>query len=362
MLGLYVHLPFCRTHCAYCPFVVSTDDSLQNAYVDALVREITTRAAGEKVDTLFFGGGTPSHTAPAQLERIASALRAGFDIEEGAEFSIEANPEDVTPDAIASWRSIGVNRLSIGIQSFHDLELAPIGRVHDSQRARDAIRDAIHSGARTSIDLILGLPNQTADSFRSSLDEAIGSGVGHVSIYMLDLDEDTALRRRVEHGVVALPTDEVVAALYVEMVDTLHRAGFSQYEISNFARCGEESKHNLRYWRRQHYHGFGVGAHSFLGERRFANTRDVRRYAGGHFAPEFSEELTEIERRHESAFLQLRQTVGINCDELLRLCGEEAVGWIENGVNEGWLRREGGRVAFTPAGFLVSSELISQLF
>jgi oxygen-independent coproporphyrinogen-3 oxidase len=362
MLGLYIHLPFCRAHCAYCPFVVSTDDAMQDAYVDALVREITSRADGEEVDTIFFGGGTPSHTAPAQLERIASALRAGFDIENDAEFSIEANPEDVTRDAIASWRSIGVNRLSIGIQSFHDSELEPIGRVHGSQRAREAIRDAINSGLRTSIDLILGLPNQTADSFRSSLAEAIGSGVGHVSIYMLDLDEDTALKRRVEHGMVALPTDEAIAALYVEMVDTLHRAGFSQYEISNFARCGEESKHNLRYWRRQHYHGFGVGAHSFLGERRFANTRDLRRYVGGHFAPEFSEELTEIERRHESAFLQLRQTVGINCDELLRLCGEEAVGWIENGVNEGWLRREGGRVAFTPAGFLVSSELISQLF
>jgi len=362
MLGLYVDLPFCRAHCAYCPFVGSTDDAMQDGYVDALLREIAARSDGERVDTIFFGGGTPSHTAPAQLERIASALRTGFDIENGAEFSIEANPEDVTSDAIASWRSIGVNRLSIGVQSFHDSELEPIGRVHGAQRARDAIRDAINSGLRTSIDLILGLPNQTADSFRSSLDEAIGSGVGHVSIYMLDLDEDTALKRRVEQGLVELPTDEVIATLYVEMVDTLHRAAFSQYEISNFARCGEESKHNLRYWRRQHYHGFGVGAHSFLGERRFANTRDLRRYIGGHLAPEFSEELTEIERRHERAFLQLRQTVGINCDELLRLCGEEAVGWIENGVNEGWLRREGGRVAFTPAGFLVSSELISQLF
>jgi oxygen-independent coproporphyrinogen III oxidase len=361
MLGIYVHLPFCRAHCAYCPFVVSTDDALQDAYVGALVREIT-RAAGERVDTIFFGGGTPSHTATAHLERIVSAIRAGFDIEDDAEFSIEANPEDVTPDAIASWRSIGVNRLSIGVQSFHDSELQPIGRVHGSQRAREAIRDAINSGLRTSIDLILGLPNQTADAFRSSLEEAVGSGVGHLSVYMLDLDEDTALKRRVESGMVDLPGEDVIAALYVEMIDTLHRAGFSQYEISNFARCGEESKHNLRYWRRQHYHGFGVGAHSFLGERRFANTRDIRRYIDGNCVPEFSEELTETEQRHESAFLQLRQTVGINCDELLRLCGEEAVGWIENGVNEGWLRREGARVAFTPAGFLVSSELISQLF
>jgi len=361
MLGLYIHLPFCRVHCAYCPFVVSTDDTMQDAYVEALVREITARGGGEEVDTIYFGGGTPSRTPPDHLARIVDAIRSRF-IARDPEFTIEANPEDVTSDAIAFWKSLGVNRLSIGVQSFHDAELQPIGRIHGAQRAREAIREAINSGLRTSIDLILGLPNQTADSFRASLDEAIGSGVGHLSVYMLDLDEDTALKRRVESGIVALPSEEQIATLYVEMVDALHRAGFSQYEISNFARCGEESKHNLRYWRRQHYFGFGVGAHSFIGERRFANTRDLRRYIGGDFAPEFLEELTEIERRHESAFLQLRQSVGINCDDLLRLCGEEAVEWIENGVNNGWLRREGMRVAFTPEGFLVSSELISQLF
>jgi oxygen-independent coproporphyrinogen-3 oxidase len=362
MLGLYVHLPFCRVHCAYCPFVVSTDDAMQSAYIDALVTEITIRGNGESVDTIYFGGGTPSRTDAHDLERIAATIRSRFDVARDTEFSIEANPEDITAGAIAFWKSLGINRLSIGVQSFHDAELQPIGRIHTAQRARDAIRDAINSGLRVSIDLILGLPNQTPDSFRLSVDEAIGSGVGHISVYMLDLDEDTALRRRVEAGVARLPDEETIAELYVEMVDALHRAGFSQYEISNFARRGEESKHNLRYWRRQHYHGFGVGAHSFVGERRFANTRDLRRYIGGDFAPEFSEELTENERRHEMAFLQLRQTAGINCDDLRRLCGEEAVEWIENGVSEGWLRREGSRVAFTPAGFLVSSELISQLF
>jgi oxygen-independent coproporphyrinogen-3 oxidase len=145
------------------------------------------------------------------------------------------------------------------------------------------------------------------------------------------------------------------------MVNTLRKAGFAQYEISNFARNGEESRHNLRYWRRLEYHGFGLGAHSFIGERRFANTRDIHRYIDGP-ASDFVEELSEIERRHELVFLRLRQTGGINYDDLLRLCGEEAVGWIEHGVSEGWLLRDGSRVAFTPAGFLVSSELISQLF
>lgn len=360
-VGIYVHLPFCSARCAYCPFAVSTDLSLQDAYIDALIREIAGRAGGEGVDTLFLGGGTPSRTAPEHLERIVAALRRGFRIDSGAEFSIEANPEDVTPVAIELWRSLGINRLSIGVQSFHDDELQPIGRIHGAARARQAVRDAVASGLRTSIDLILGLPNQTAESFRASLGEAIAGGLGHISVYMLDLDEDTALRRRVESGVMSLPDEPLIADLYVEMVSTLRSAGFVQYEISNFARNGEESRHNLRYWKRRHYHGFGLGAHSFIGERRFANTRDIHRYIGGSFS-DFTEELTENERRHELVFLRMRQSDGINYDDLLQLCGEEAVGWIELGVSEGWLLRDGLRVAFTPAGFLVSSELISQLF
>lgn len=359
-LGIYLHLPFCRVHCAYCPFAVSTDLTLQEAYIDALVREIESAPEAD-ADTVFFGGGTPSRTAPEHLQRVVGALRSRFRIEAGAEFSIEANPEDVTPDAIAFWQSLGINRLSVGVQSFHDAELQPIGRIHGAARAREAIRDAVASRLRTSIDLILGLPNQSAESFRSSLAEAIASGIGHISIYMLDLDEDTALRRRVEAGVVQLPDEETVAALYVEMVKTLRDAGFEQYEISNFARDGEQSRHNLRYWHRRHYRGFGLGAHSFIGERRFANARDIRKYIDGNVY-DFVEELSDVERRHELVLLRLRQAAGIDCDDLRRLCGEEADTWIERGVSEGWLRRDGSRIAFTPGGFLVSSELISQLF
>ncbi len=361
-LGIYVHLPFCRVHCAYCPFVVSTDLGLQDAYVDALLQEIEGRGTGETADTIFFGGGTPSRTAPAHLARIVETIRTRFDVAPAGEFSLEANPEDVTAEAIAFWRSLGVNRLSIGVQSFHDRELQSIGRIHGAQRARQAIADTVASGVRTSLDLILGLPEQTAESFRESLREAIASGVGHLAVYMLDLDEETALRRRVNSGLVVLPDEDLVAALYVEMVDALQRAGFVQYEVSNFARPGEESQHNLRYWRRQHYHGFGIAAHSFIGQRRFANTRDIRRYISGAFAAEFVEELSEAEVRRETLFLRFRQTAGIHYEEVLRLCGEEAAGWIEHGVSEGWLRRDGSSVAFTPAGFLISSELISQLF
>ncbi len=362
MVGIYVHLPFCRVHCAYCPFVISTDLRLQEGYVGALLGEIETRGTGERADTVYFGGGTPSRTAPEHLARVAAAIRSKFEVTPEAEFSLEANPEDVTAEAIECWRSLGVNRLSLGVQSFHDDELRAIGRIHGVDRARQAIGNAIDSGLRTSLDLILGLPEQTAESFRASLAEAIASGAGHLSVYMLDLDEETALRRRVESGLVPLPDEDLVADLYLETVDTLHRAGLMQYEISNFARADEESRHNVRYWRRQPYHGFGIGAHSFIGDRRFANTRDIRRYIGGEFAPEMDETLGDAERRRELLFLRLRQTAGIHYADLLELCGEEAPGWIEHGVSEGWLRCNDSRVAFTPAGFLVSSELLSRLF
>src|SRR5437764_1996985 len=249
-LGLYLHLPFCRVHCSYCPFVVTTNVGEQDGYTEALLREIDARAPGtagfsavEEVDTIFFGGGTPSRTSVENLARIVSRLRERFDVASDAEFSLEANPEDITPDSLAAWRALGVNRVSIGVQSFHDAELRPLGRVHGPQRARDAVRDAVASGARTSLDLILGLPYQTAESFRVTLETAIASGAGHLSLYMLDVEEGTALKRQVDTGQVVLPDDELVASLYAEAGERLEAAGLHQYEISNF---GDPCRHNLR--------------------------------------------------------------------------------------------------------------------
>lgn len=361
-LGLYAHLPFCRVHCAYCPFAVSTHGELQDGYTDALVAEIERRATGERVDTIFFGGGTPSHTSPANLTRVVAALGRAFAIDAGAEFSLEANPEDVTPEAIAFWRSLGVNRVSIGVQSFHDAELRPLGRVHGRERALGAIRDAVASGVRTSVDLILGLPGQTAESFHESLALAIESGIGHLSLYMLDLEEGTALARQVDRGRMSLPDDDLVATLYVEAVARLARSGLAQYEISNFAKTGERCAHNLKYWQREPYLGFGIAAHSFVEERRFANGREIAPYIAGERALALDETLGAEEERHETLFLHLRQTTGILSDDIVALCGEEGTEWIERGLHDGWLRRDGLRVAFTPSGFLLSNDYISQLF
>lgn len=362
-LGLYLHLPFCATHCTYCPFAISTDLSQQDAYTDALVREIAAAAPGAQLDTIYVGGGTPSRTSADNLVRIFTAVRERFTIDAAAEITMEANPEDVTAEDVAAWRRLGVNRISVGVQSFHDAELTGIGRVHDSARAVEALRIVLASGARASLDLILGLPQQTAESYRASLDTAVSLGVGHLSLYMLDLEERTPLQVQAARGRVTLPDDDFVADLYLETVERLAAAGLRQYEISNFARAGEESRHNLRYWRRDEYLGLGLAAHSFLGRRRFANTRDIRRYIDlAPHARDFEETLGEDEIRRETIFLQLRQASGMCYEDLVALCGQEGMEWTERGVQGGWLLSEDGRVSFTPTGFLQSNDFISQLF
>jgi oxygen-independent coproporphyrinogen-3 oxidase len=269
----------------------------------------------------------------------------------------------VTEESVAAWRALGVNRISVGVQSFHDGELAAIGRIHDRQRAIEAVRTIVASGARSNLDLILGLPQQTAESFRETLDTAVALGAGHLSLYMLDLDERTPLQVQAARGRVVLPEEDLVADLYLEAIDRLSAAGLRQYEISNFARPGDESRHNLRYWQRDPYLGFGLGAHSFLGSERFANTRDIRRYIErAPDARDFAETLGEDEVRRERIFLQLRRTSGMCYEDLVALCGQEGIEWTERGLQDGWLQREGGRVSFTPSGFLQSNEFMSQLF
>ncbi|HVR38968.1 MAG TPA: radical SAM family heme chaperone HemW [Thermoanaerobaculia bacterium] len=358
MLGLYLHLPFCRVHCTYCPFAISTDLGMQDPYVDALLREIDARVDDDDIDTIYFGGGTPSRTSVENLTRIVERLPKAR-----TEFSIESNPEDITEESLVAWRALGIDRISIGVQSFHDSELVPLGRIHGREGAREAVALAVKSGVRTNLDLILGLPNQTAESFRETLDLAIDLGAGHLSLYMLDLEEKTPLQVQVARGRTSLPDDELVAQLYVEAIEHLDRAGLHQYEISNFARAGEECIHNLRYWTRGEYHGLGLGAHSFIGTRRFANTRDMHHYIErSPDAFSFSEDLGSDEVRRETIFLGLRQTSGIDYENVRELCGQEGIEWIERGLRDGWLQQRDGRVAFTPAGFLQSTDYISQLF
>ncbi|HEY0788947.1 MAG TPA: radical SAM protein, partial [Thermoanaerobaculia bacterium] len=218
-LGIYVHLPFCRVRCSYCAFAVSTDLRLEDAYGHALLREIAMRGAGgAPADTIFWGGGTPSRSSHAWLRRLDRALRDTYDVADGAEVTLEANPEDVETASIAAWTDLGVNRLSVGVQSLHDDELQPLGRIHGRTRALDALGTAVASGVRVSADLILGLPGQTLRSALESVEGVLATGIGHLSMYMLDLEPGSALSSRVERGLVALPDDEAVAEMYLAAV------------------------------------------------------------------------------------------------------------------------------------------------
>ena len=364
--GVYVHLPFCRVRCSYCAFAVSTDLRLEDAYGEALLREIGSRAHGGAADTLFWGGGTPSRSAAEWLARFDGAIRGRFSLRADAEITLEANPEDVDEGSIGTWKDLGVNRLSIGVQSLRDAELRPLGRIHGPARALEALEVAIASGLRVSADLILGLPGQTVGSCLESVDGVLAAGTGHLSIYMLDLEPGSALESRVHRGVMALPEDDEVAEMYLAAVDRAGAAGLEQYEISNFARPGERSLHNLRYWERRSYVGFGAGAHSFEGRTRRGNPKDVRAYiraieSGGEPAT-MVEELDAGDEARERIFLALRRTDGIGYSELIEWSDGEGRGWCERGMEQGWLERKGDRVRFTPRGFLVSSELVAQLF
>ena len=369
-LALYVHLPFCRVRCTYCAFAISTDQSIEDAYVDALINELKLRfpddAGSSAIDSLYLGGGTPSRTSGENLRRLMEAIHQRLTFSPSCEITLEANPEDITHRTLDDWKALGVNRLSVGVQSLNDSELIPLGRAHGSSVALDAIHLAAQYPFRLNADLIVGLPGQSVDSFRRSLDTLLDSAIDHLSLYILDLEQGSTLESQVRSGKRLLPPDESTVEMYRLAVDRLAEANFLQYEISNFARPGCESRHNLRYWARRPYVGVGMGAHSFLGRERSANTTDIHRYidglGSGAVPTEFREILSEEDIRHEQIFLSLRQTAGLEYAALIGLTGEEGASWVEQGLVGGWLSQHEGRVSFTSDGFLLSNDYISQLF
>jgi oxygen-independent coproporphyrinogen-3 oxidase len=285
-LGIYIQVPFCQTKCTYCNFhtgVVSRDR--YEPYANAVCREIADSHSfeGPAVDTVYVGGGTPSLLVPSALAKILDALGRAYRIE-ASEVTLEADPETVTPEKASSWFAAGINRISLGVQSFHDRELQSAGRMHrrdDIFRAADLLRTA---GCRNlSMDLIVGLPHQTERSWEDSVTELLRIYPEHVSVYMLELDEGSRLGREalaggVRYSAGAIPTDDAMADFYESGCARLNGAGYEHYEISNWAQPGRRSQHNLKYWRREPYLGFGAGAHSFDGVMRWANVHDPARY------------------------------------------------------------------------------------
>ena len=371
--GLYVHLPYCASRCGYCAFVVTTDASSRERYLDALDREAAllgpeAGAAGGGFDSLYLGGGTPSYVPPAETARLLGALRRRFSVASDSEVTLEANPEDVTPDAVSAWREAGIDRVSVGIQALADRELSAVGRRHDAAGARTALGRLTGAGLSVSGDLILGLPEQTPESFRASLAGLVASGVEHVSVYLLESEKSKSIeedrRLRPERY---LP-DDAQAELWLEMGETLAARGFAHYEISNWARPGREARHNLKYWTRTPTLGLGVSAHELWGGRRRANVSSLERYLSelseGRRPTAFDVPVSAAERAREEIFLGLRLSEGIETGriEAFVSAGGDVRLWqdYEAWVAEGVLERRGSRVAFTERGFLVSNEVLSR--
>jgi oxygen-independent coproporphyrinogen-3 oxidase len=385
--GLYIQIPFCGSKCSFCNFSsqVARDDLIAR-YCQALEREIaaweglagsTGIAAASlrlPVDTIYIGGGTPTIVGPERLKRIVAKLQERFEIAAPCEFTLEVTPASADEEFLQKLRTWGVNRLSIGAQSFNDRELRAVGRLHSAADTSDTLARARRAGfSNISLDLIAGLPGQTESSWRGSLD-AVGSlRPEHVSVYIFEVDEKSRLGREVlRHGeryhAVEVPGEDFMADAYEYARTFLRDAGYRQYEISNFALPGFESRHNQKYWRREPYLGFGAGAHSFDGERRWANEISpegyAQRLARGEAPAVSIRRLAVEEQIEEFFFLGLRQTEGIDLDEARRRWSDSVLGrWqsvIASLAERALLVRENGRVRLADHALLVSNEIFQE--
>jgi oxygen-independent coproporphyrinogen-3 oxidase len=370
--GIYIHIPFCAAICNYCNFNRGLhEDGLRRRYVDALVADIRGFADPTiAADTIFFGGGTPSLLEPAELGRIIEACRDSFDLSADAEITIEANPESSTPAALDGFRAAGANRLSFGVQSFRDEELRRLGRLHSSLTARDAVRSARAAGFdNLSLDLMMWLPGQSTAEWLASVDALIDQQPDHASLYLLEIYPNAPLRDEMARAGWSVAPDEDAAAMYLEGLDRLDRAGFEQYEISNVARpASRRSRHNLKYWREGDWLAFGCGAHAtFRGERwrTVSATSDyIDRVAAGQDVRLERRTLGDEERLEEALFMGLRLTDGLDLAALHSRYGIDI--WarygqdLESYVAAGLLVHEPKRrLALTRDGMLLANDVMA---
>ncbi|WP_151075315.1 radical SAM family heme chaperone HemW [Flintibacter sp. KGMB00164] len=371
-LGIYIHIPFCRSKCDYCDFYsLAGRDDRMDQYQKALlshIKETAPLAQDFPVDTIYIGGGTPSYYGAKRLKELLGVTRKLYKVEKDAEVTVECNPDSVDVKSLKILRKAGVNRLSMGMQSANACELERIHRIHTPQQVNEAATAARKAGfTNLSLDLIYGLPGQTMDSWKATVEHALSLIPQHLSCYGLKVEEGTPLAARVAQGEV-LPDDDQQADLYLWTVGRLERAGYPQYEISNFAKPGFASRHNLRYWLTQPYIGFGPGAHSDFGGRRYSFVRDLDAYIqgvlqGGDIIDE-SEIIPKRERCGEYLMLRLRTVQGINEQEYRSTYFMDFAplqARLEQFRAQGWAEQTDGRWHFTPQGFLLSNQLIGDL-
>ena len=362
MAGIYIHIPFCKSRCKYCDFFSTTQLARQEEYVEALLCELDDRrhTLTEEVRTIYMGGGTPSTLPVGALSRIVQRCVALCGMEWGSrvEITLEVNPGDVTEANVRAWRAMGINRLSMGVQSFDDTLLQLIGRRHTAQQAREAVAVAQAAGFdNISIDLMYALPTETMPQWQNDIAEALKLGVQHISSYGLIYEEGTVLMTLLEHGVVDAVDEDVEMQMYDYLVETLTRNGYVHYEVSNFALLGRESKHNSSYWNDTPYLGLGAGAHSYDGEKRQWNVSDLDMYiqqARAHALLPEIEWLTEEQRHTERVMLGLRTNRGV---AMAAVDMNRARGYVQRGL----LRQEGERLVATKEGFHILNRIIEDL-
>ena len=369
MLGLYLHIPFCSAICNYCNFNREVFDAdVKDRYVDALIREIHAKADGSPADTVYFGGGTPSLLEPPEVGRVIDACRASFALDPDAEITLEANPETVTPQRLDGFRAAGVNRLSLGVQSFRDEELVRLSRLHSAERAREAFRMARTAGFdNVSLDLMMWLPQQSVSDWLGTVDALIELDPEHASLYLLEIYPNAPLRDAMARSEWSVAPDDDAADMYLGAMERLDAAGYLQYEISNVSRPGRQSRHNLKYWTDQEWLGFGCGAHSTRKGTREKKISSIPQYisAVNLGLPLEAERrvLCNQDRFEEAVFTGLRLAEGIRLDRLESRYGVDL--WSRYGeelrpfVDQRLLIYDDGALRLTRAGMLLANEVMT---
>ena len=369
--GVYIHIPFCRSRCSYCDFAtdVYKNEETVERYVNALINEIENFHPSQSkiqnpkskipIDTIYFGGGTPSLLVSSQLEKILKTVHRKFSIDADSEITMEMNPATVSPETLKAYKRLGVNRASFGAQTFDDTELKRLGRRHTAKDVRETIellREADFQNV--SFDLIAGLPRQTLADWERNLDEALKLKPEHLSLYLLEIHEGTPLAEQIRSGRQPLPDEDLAARMYELLLEKVSAQGYRQYEISNFSLPGFESRHNSKYWQFAPYFSFGVSAHSFDGKNlRWANERDtfayVKRIENGESPIVETVELTEKARRGEYAFLRLRLNEGIDLEDFR---GEFGVDLVEEHSADLVRLREAGLIELDENGLRLTEK------
>ena len=372
MAGLYIHIPFCAKRCLYCDFFSNTDMKFKEPYVSAVIREMQLRQeyiGEEPLDTIYFGGGTPSQLQQADFERIFKAIDCLFNISSCKEITLEANPDDMTPEYVASLRNLPFNRVSMGVQSFKEKDLHFLNRRHDREQALRAVGLCKENGIQNiSIDLIYGLPGQTLEKWQENLDDAIHLEIPHISAYHLIYDEGTALYKLMEAGKVAPIEEELSVTLFSTLINRLAEAGYLHYEISNFARPGYFSQHNSSYWTGKKYIGIGPSAHSYDGESRQWNISSLPHYLEGIRTgiPNIEIEKLDINTKYNDFIITgLRTMWGIRTSDIREQFGEEKQAYLERQaatyLHQGLLIYENDTLTLSKEGIFISDGIMSDL-